>query len=101
MIESQLQHHSDPSYATRIQKDAIEIMVIQNIKKEGGRFLKWESAKGWWINMSVEMCDDLNSDIDIDVSNISTTNSIPTGANTDTDTDSDRNTNENENENLN
>ena len=97
MIESHLQNHSD-RYTTRTQKEAIEIMVIQNIKKEGGRFLKWESDKGWWINMSVDMCVDLNLDIDMDDSNISTMNSIPTGANIDTDLD--RNTNENTNENM-
>mmetsp|Transcript_39887 Transcript_39887/g.44550 ORF Transcript_39887/g.44550 Transcript_39887/m.44550 type:complete len:614 (-) Transcript_39887:459-2300(-) len=98
MIDSQFQHHSGP-YTTRTQKEAIETEVIQNVKREGGRFLKWESDKGWWINMSVEMCVDLNSDIDMDVINISTMNSVPTGANIDT--DSDRNTNENTNENVN
>ena len=98
MIESQLQHHSNP-FTTRTQKEAIEIEVIQNVKKEGGRFLQWESDKGWWINMSVEMYVDLNSDIDMDVSSISTMNSILTGANTDT--FSDKNTNKNTYENMN
>ena len=97
IIESQFQHHFDTN-TTQAQKEAMEIEVIQNIKKDGGRFLKWESDKGWWINMSVEMCHNLNLDIDIDVSSISTINSIPTGVNTDIDTN--RNTNKNRNGNV-
>ena len=95
IIESQFQHHSDQN-TTEAQKEAIEIKVIQNIKKDGVQFLKWESDKGWWINMSVQMSVDMDSDIDIDASNITTINSIPIGGNTDTD----RTTNENKNENT-
>ena len=100
IIESQFQHHFDP-YTTQAQREAIEIKLIQNIKKDGERFLKWDSDKGWWINMSVEMSVDINSDIDMDVSNISRINSIPIGTNAGTDTDTDTDTNENPNVNVN
>ena len=94
MIESQFQHHSDPN-TTQARKEAIEIKVIQNVKKDGGRFLKWDSDKGWWINMSVEMSADMDSDIDMDIGNMTKSNSISTSANTK------ENTNENMNENMN
>jgi len=98
VIESQLQYHSDPN-TTKAQKDAIVIEVIQHIKKDGGRFLKWESDNGWWSNMSVEMCVDMDLDIDMNSGNTMTTNSISPSAkiNTKTDTNSNKNTNENMN----
>merc|ERR1719491_2877264 len=84
VIESQFQHHSDLN-TTQAQKEAIEIRVIQNIKKDGGRFLKWESDKGWWINVSAEMSTDMDSDIDMDIGNMTKINSVSTGVNRDTD----------------
>ena len=96
LIESQLQYYSEPS-TTKAEKDAIEIEIIQKIKKDGGRFLKWKSDKGWWINMSVEMCTDIGSGIDIDIANTTTINATPIVANT----NSSINTNDNVNDNVN
>ena len=96
LIESQLQYYSEPS-TTKAEKDAIEIEIIQKIRKDGGRFLKWESDKGWWINMSVEMCTDMGSGIDIDIGNTTTINATPIVVNT----NSNRNTNDNVNVNVN
>ena len=104
IIESKLQQYSDPN-TKQAQKKAIEIEVIQHVKKDGGRFLKWENDKGCWIDMNVQMCEDMDSNIDIDIRNMTTINYIPANSNANkienTNSNTNMNTNANEVENMN
>ena len=63
LIESRISQHSIDPNSTEAQKHTIELEVIQQVQKDGGRFLKWDIENGWWINMRV---DNIHGDMDID-----------------------------------
>jgi len=70
IIESRIQEHSIDPKTTYARRQAIEMEVIQQIKNDCGRFLKWEIDKGWWSNMSLDI------DIDMDSTNGDRSSSI-------------------------
>ena len=60
IIESYIHQYSIDPKASQALQIAIEMDVIERIQENGGRFLKWDTEKGWWNNMSI---DNMNEDM--------------------------------------
>jgi len=54
LIESKIYEHTIDPETTLQRRVAIEKELIQQIRDDGGRFLKWETGECWWTNMSID-----------------------------------------------
>lgn len=52
LIESRIHEHTLDPKTTQARRMAIEKELIQQIRDDGGRFLRWEIDKCWWVDMS-------------------------------------------------
>jgi hypothetical protein len=52
LIELSMYEHSIDPKTPPIRRTAIEKELIRQIRDGGGRFLRWEIEKGWWVDMS-------------------------------------------------
>ncbi len=63
LIEERIYEHTiDPdTYHTR--RAAIEVELIEKVKQDGGRFLKWDIDRGWLVDMSPRSEDEVQSKV--------------------------------------
>eukprot|EP00536_Pseudo-nitzschia_multiseries_P003472 jgi/Psemu1/236728/estExt_Genewise1.C_540002 len=54
LIESRIHEHTLDPNTTQSRRQIIEIELIQEVRINGGRFLKWNINKGWWVIMDSE-----------------------------------------------
>uniref|UniRef100_A0A7S4ASV8 DUF6824 domain-containing protein n=1 Tax=Pseudo-nitzschia australis TaxID=44445 RepID=A0A7S4ASV8_9STRA len=55
LIELRIHEHTIDPKTTQSRRLALEMELIEKVRSNGGRFLKWEVDKRWWVNMdSVE-----------------------------------------------
>lgn len=52
LIELRIYEHTIDPDTSPTRRMAIEMELIHQIRQDGGRFLKWEIDKGWWVDMS-------------------------------------------------
>lgn len=52
LIELRIHEHTIDPEVTPMKRVRIETQLIQQIRQDGGRFLKWEIDRGWWVHMS-------------------------------------------------
>jgi len=52
LIELRIYEHTIDPETSPTRRMAIEMELIHQIRQEGGRFLKWEIDRGWWVDMS-------------------------------------------------
>jgi hypothetical protein len=52
LIESAMYEHTIVPTTSSWRRIAIEKELMQKIRDEGGRFLKWDIEKCWWVDIS-------------------------------------------------
>jgi hypothetical protein len=51
LIEAHIHEHTIDPNTTQARRLAIEMELVEIVRKQGGRFLKWEIDKSWWVDM--------------------------------------------------
>uniref|UniRef100_A0A7S4ENX2 DUF6824 domain-containing protein n=1 Tax=Pseudo-nitzschia australis TaxID=44445 RepID=A0A7S4ENX2_9STRA len=51
LIELRIHEHTIDPGTTQSRRRALEMTLIEKVRSNGGRFLKWEADKCWWVNM--------------------------------------------------
>jgi hypothetical protein len=51
LIEAHIYEHTIDPNTTKDRKLAIEMELVETVRKQGGRFLKWEIDKSWWVEI--------------------------------------------------
>lgn len=64
LIELQIFEHTMNPETTPARRVAIEVELIRQIRQGGGRFLKWEIDKCWWVDMAGGTGASTNQEID-------------------------------------
>jgi hypothetical protein len=67
LIESKIYEHTFDPTTSSFRRIAIEKELIQQLLDEGGRFLKWEIDKCWWVDISSGTDIDTKLDSDIEI----------------------------------
>jgi len=53
LIESRIHEHTFDETTTPFRRTVIEKELMQQIRDSGGRFVKWDIDKGWWVDMTI------------------------------------------------
>ena len=51
LIELRIYEHTIDPKTTQSRRLALEMDLIEQVRNNGGRFLKWEIDKRWWVNI--------------------------------------------------